>query len=63
MAAKTECDRCGRVFDAMQEGSSCVSRIIHGKVENGNGIYKNTDYCPVCTELINERLEKILNGN
>ncbi len=61
MAAKTECDRCGRVFDAMQEGSSCVSVVVHGKVKADRGMYNNYDYCPVCAGTINVRLE-VLNA-
>ncbi len=63
MAAKTECDKCKKVFDSIQEGSSCVSMITHGKVEHGRGVYANCDFCPVCTESVNERLEEILYGN
>ncbi len=62
MAAKTECDKCKKVFDSMQEGSSGVSTIVHGKVEDGNAVYANRDFCVACTELMCVRLEVLLYG-
>lgn len=63
MAAKTECDRCKMVFDSMEDRSMCVSMIIYGKVEDGNGTYANLDFCPECTALIDMRLKELFDDN
>lgn len=61
---KTECDRCHKVFNHMQDKSSSFHSVLHKGSRGGDrGQQDNYDFCPECTAVINARLGEILDAN
>ena len=62
MAAKTECDRCKKVFDSRQDRSSSIHTVAHGAALAGAAHQESYDFCTTCTVIALNAVRGVLNG-